>query len=864
MNEHLNEKFVFKLGEKQYLLNLVHYDSKISFRVDDNNSSPKRIYKDNFSLNEFRKLDNFFYSFDTIKNIFLFLSEKFNENNFNLMDNNEQMILTFQPNKYLNEIKIPLSLSDAYFDIMFNSLYESYKKLKEEIADLKLENLKIKIQSGLTPQENTFILRVIKNISFQITSNQGKNKKYNNEFQILNSKSDVEKESSESEEDNSKNEENNNNDKNTEINNSDEMYFNKLFKEMKKENSNTIFKQFLDKLNQYNNTHMIVLFYEILAKNMKNDDNYISLNIDLIKYLSLNFKNKIPVKSNKKGFDNVILNALNNGFWVNRWIKFTFNNIKDYENCFLGTGKFISECSKNLFFFRNRFSTFLRKILHLIRSNSKKEEYEILIMIFIITTKSFIICQNKYDNVNSSKEFNRSKTKIEAAIKSLLNMNKVQSAGFNIQIEVKNLLILKKNLFEILEKNYNQSILNQNNNNMMTNNSIPNPNQKLQMMNILSVNPNTVINNNKNNPIISNSMLNNNSIIPNNNNIINNNNNLILNSNKNIIPNNIYNTNNTIISPGFNSYISPNNNNYNNSYINPNNNIYNLNNNIYNTNSNINNNNNSNNINNNINNNSTINNTNNNINNNNNNNHTNNNNNNNNNISKTVLSTSNNKNTQNEQLKQNKNEISTSSSLNQTNKKSVQNVEKELDDLIIEDLELYISFLDSGAKIEQYEWKIITDLYNKKGIEIPNIFMSYINACFNIVDNKTILSYANSYISEIIVYYSKIVNENEKKNTKKTIQSCLNKINTYINTNNFMSDIIANSIYCFVNYGYIKYNDIQVTYNKHKDMEKYFIILKKIYLIDGTLQTLKSFRKFDFVRRNQHIFEKIISNNSIF
>ena len=78
MNEHLNEKFVFKLGEKQYLLNLVHYDSKISFRVDDNNSSPKRIYKDNFSLNEFRKLDNFFYSFDTIKNIFIFLSEIFN------------------------------------------------------------------------------------------------------------------------------------------------------------------------------------------------------------------------------------------------------------------------------------------------------------------------------------------------------------------------------------------------------------------------------------------------------------------------------------------------------------------------------------------------------------------------------------------------------------------------------------------------------------------------------------------------------------------------------------------------------------------------------------------------------------------
>ena len=126
------------------------------------------------------------------------------------------------------------------------------------------------------------------------------------------------------------------------------------------------------------------------------------------------------------------------------------------------------------------------------------------------------------------------------------------------------------------------------------------------------------------------------------------------------------------------------------------------------------------------------------------------------------------------------------------------------------------------------------------------------------------MSYANSYISEIISYYSKIVNENEKKDIKKTIHSCLNQISTYINISNFMSDIIANSIFCFVNYGYIKYYDILVTYNKQKDMEKYFIILKKIYLIDGTLQTLKIFRKFDFVRKNQHVFEKILSNNSIF
>ena len=186
-----------------------------------------------------------------------------------------------------------------------------------------------------------------------------------------------------------------------------------------------------------------------------------------------------------------------------------------------------------------------------------------------------------------------------------------------------------------------------------------------------------------------------------------------------------------------------------------------------------------------------------------------------------------------------------------------------MNEYVIEDLECYISFLDSGGRIEDYEWKTITDLYNNKKYEISEIYYSYILATLSTVKNKNILSYSNIYMREIIYYYSKIVNENQKKEIKKVIVSCLKNISFFYGKNIYIIDILANSIFCFVRYEYIKYNDIHIVYNKQKDYEKYFILLKKIYLIDGQINTLKTFRKFDFVRKNQHIFEKILNNNSI-
>ena len=170
MNEYLGEKFIFKNDKKQYQLKIIHINSNISFRVDDENSSPKKIYKDNYCMNDFWKFDNFFYSFETIKNIYLYLIELCKENKFFLSEKENQMLLSFKPNQFINEIKIPLNLSDAYFDTMFNSLYDSYKKLKEEIASLKIENLKMKIQSCSTPQGNKFVIKEINEISFEIIS----------------------------------------------------------------------------------------------------------------------------------------------------------------------------------------------------------------------------------------------------------------------------------------------------------------------------------------------------------------------------------------------------------------------------------------------------------------------------------------------------------------------------------------------------------------------------------------------------------------------------------------------------------------------------------------------------------------------
>ncbi len=99
MNEHLWEKFVFNNNQKIYQLKMILINSNIRFRVDDTISSPKRIYKDNYSINDLRKFDIFFYSFETIKNLYLYLLDLCKGNNFTLTEKEDQIILSFQPNK---------------------------------------------------------------------------------------------------------------------------------------------------------------------------------------------------------------------------------------------------------------------------------------------------------------------------------------------------------------------------------------------------------------------------------------------------------------------------------------------------------------------------------------------------------------------------------------------------------------------------------------------------------------------------------------------------------------------------------------------------------------------------------------------
>ena len=773
MNEHLGEKFVFKNDKKQYQLKIIHINSNISFRVDDENSSPKKIYKDNYCMNDFWKFDNFFYSFETIKNIYLYIIELCKENKFCLSEKENQMLLSFKPNQFINEIKIPLNLSDAYFDTMFNSLYDSYKKLKEEIASLKIENLKMKIQSCSTPQGNQFVIKEINEISFEIISKfkRIEKKEFNiNDFNNLNSKFDIENDSSDIDSDNDSDIKIKNN---LGINLKDEAFFNELFKKMAEDNKNNNHLLFVSKLNQYYKKREFSSFILIMIKNMKNDDKYISSNINLLKILS----SQVPFIKNKMKKENPITIGINNSFWFKRWLQCSFDNIKDYENYYIGVAKFIGELAKNLLLHRIRFPLVLEHILKKINGTIKKEEYEILINVFLIVCKSFIVCQNKYDNIKAPMEYQTSMKVIENKINNFLNINKVQSANINIQIEIKNFLILKKNCFDILSNN-NKSQSNSNYNNSI--NQINNINQNI-----------------------------NNSFIP-----MNQNNNTLNNNYMNISnPVNLYSSVPVFIpkinipSKNIINNVIPNNDNNNNQII------YKINNQNLTTN----------------------------------------------NFNKTGLNNNNN------QINMNQLIINTQkepiANINSNN--NIQNNKEEiLNEYIIEDLECYISFLDSGGRIEDYEWKTITDLYNNKKYEISEIYNSYILATLSTVKNKNVLSYSNIYMREIIYYYAKIVNKNQKKEIKKVIVSYLKDINFFYGKNIYIIDILANSIFSFVKYEYIKYNDIHIAYNKTEDCNQYFILLKKIYLIDGETNTLKTFRKFDFVRKNQHIFEKILYNNS--
>ena len=159
MEDNNIKKFDYEVGGREFNISLIYHISQIEIKIERDNL----CYKSNYNLNDLRKKNNIFKSLENIEKSYLFILEEFKNNKYSLIENNNEIILSIQPHKYLKPINFIIILNNNYYDDNFNNLYEEYLTKKEELYELKYENIKLKKLKKKKP-----IFSKSKQISFQI------------------------------------------------------------------------------------------------------------------------------------------------------------------------------------------------------------------------------------------------------------------------------------------------------------------------------------------------------------------------------------------------------------------------------------------------------------------------------------------------------------------------------------------------------------------------------------------------------------------------------------------------------------------------------------------------------------------------
>ena len=403
------KKFDYEVGGRKFNISLIYHIKEIEIKIERDNL----CYKSNYNLNDLRKKNNIFKSIENIEKSYLFILEEFKNNKYSLIENNNEIILSIQPHKYLKPINFIIILNNNYYDDNFNNLYEEYLTKKEELYELKYENIKLKNQNKQKLIKNN--LKSLKIIPNKNNENNEIERKYIELFNNLNT------------------------------NNSDEI-------------SLKFYNTFQNLKTNYN------IFFLILMKRMQNNDNYISGYINLINKINELMQNGEKTKCIRK-----FRRHIKKG----KFIKKIINQIpkletnKEYENYYIGNSKFFSLLIGQLNYNPYYLINFLKIIKESLENNNNDIQSIILIKSFLILSKSIISFKYTFQFFGEISEFGKFKMILESLLLDFFAMKKVQKSDKNLQNEIIILLNIKNKLFdninfEIKINYYNNTKLNNN------------------------------------------------------------------------------------------------------------------------------------------------------------------------------------------------------------------------------------------------------------------------------------------------------------------------------------------------------------------------------------------------------------------
>jgi hypothetical protein len=409
MEDNNIKKFDYKVGGREFNISLIYHISQIEIKIERDNL----CYKSNYNLNDLRKKNNIFKSIENIEKSYLFILEEFQKNKYSLIENNNEIILSIQPHKYLKPLNFIIILNNNYYDDNFNNLYEKYLAKKEELYELKYENIKLK-----NPNKQKMFKINLK--SLKIIPNK------NNE------------------------------------NNEIERKYIELFNNLNTNNSDEISLKFYNIFQNIKTNYDI--FFQILMKTMQNNDNYISGYINLINKI-----NELMQNGEKTKCIRIIRRHIKKGKFFKEIINQIpkLENNKEYENYFIGNSKFFSLLIVKLNYNPYNFINFLKIIKDSLENNNNDVQSIILIKSFLILSKSIISFKYTFQYFREISEFGKFKMILESLLLDFFAMKKVQKSDKKLQNEIIILLNIKNKLFdninfEIKINYYNNTIVKNN------------------------------------------------------------------------------------------------------------------------------------------------------------------------------------------------------------------------------------------------------------------------------------------------------------------------------------------------------------------------------------------------------------------
>ena len=180
-----------------------------------------------------------------------------------------------------------------------------------------------------------------------------------------------------------------------------------------------------------------------------------------------------------------------------------------------------------------------------------------------------------------------------------------------------------------------------------------------------------------------------------------------------------------------------------------------------------------------------------------------------------------------------------------------------VNDKIRNDLIEWKDFIENGGNVRDYQWEIITELYQYHHNTLGEILIGFFENCFDFVDNKTSIQYANSYWSELIQYYAHYLNTNEINELVNSAFDLFSNITTLSLDNMYLYDIMANIILCMVKHKVCRYSEIERFKDLYDDDLKG--VFKVIQIIGQTDEKVFVYvEKTNIVKDNKELYDEII------